>query len=100
MTFAHLQRGDGEGRQVLGQRQVLLLKPALPLNAANDNEQNLRLANTMDGFDLVTSAQSKATSSFGTMALIIIAVSVLVAAVAWIVIISATLLDGARWVLS
>lgn len=98
MAFAYLQRGDEEGRQVLG--QVLLLKPASSLNAANDNEQSLRIADAMDGSDLVASAQSKATSSFGTTAFIIVAVSVLVAAVAWIVIVSAALLDGARWVLS
>ena len=101
MTFAREERDVDGGRRLLGRSLApSLLLCAPPLNAANDNESTPYLVPDSEDCASVASVESPVRASFGTAVLITISVAtILIMAMGWIYIVSATLLDTLRWAL-
>jgi hypothetical protein len=100
VTFAR-NRDDNDEARFGGRSATGVLLSAPPLNAANDNDRSLQLLAIPECSDSVTSVQSQARSPFGTVVLIIACLAtVLLMAAGWVYIVSMTLLDSVKWVLS
>lgn len=99
MTSARDQRDDDEGRRLVRLRQDPVLLSAPPLNAANDNERDLRLV--AENCDSVMSVRLEGRTSFGTAVLIVVCVAMAsMMAAGWIFTIALTLLNSINWGLS
>ena len=99
MTIAHDQRGNDNKRQLIcGEVTSILLPPAPPLDAANDNRADIQLVYVAEDCDSVTSVQSRPQSSVATIIQILVcAVMILIIAAGWLYITSVTLLDVLKW---
>jgi hypothetical protein len=92
-------RRDDVDEKLLRRRADPVSSLVPPLNAANDNERDVRLASE-DWGSITTAQSSTRTSSEKIVLAAVCTVTVAILALGWIFVISLTLLDGVNWALS
>jgi hypothetical protein len=97
LTSARDQRGEpGQGQPYPGGDLVLLSAP--PLNAANDNERDLRLVS--EEWVSIAAPPSSPRASSGRIALVTATAAIAATiAVGWLFVVALTLFDSLHWVL-
>jgi hypothetical protein len=93
MSARDKRQRDGVG-SLMGIGEEAGLLPAPVLNAANDNQQSVRLSAVSEREDSVTCIRPESRRSRGGLAILVCAAAALVCVAGWLYVVSVALLDN------